>query len=66
MRSFQRIAGLVLVGTLLAGCVPLVRTMGSGEGDRALNIEGPAGDGEVLRLRDQRGKVVLLCFWHGN
>jgi hypothetical protein len=64
MRSLQRFAGPVLLGLLL-GCVPLTVRKGSHDG-QLVDIEGTGGDGQAMRLRDYRGKVVLLSFWHGN
>ena len=67
MRSIQRFTGPVLLGLLLLGCVPqAIRQRLSAEGEPAPAIEGPGLDGRVMRLSDQRGKVVLLSFWHGN
>jgi hypothetical protein len=65
MASFPRLAGLVLL-VVVVGCVPLLRTKEAREGQLAPAIEGVAGNGQTLRLSDYRGKVVLLCFWHGS
>jgi peroxiredoxin len=32
-------------------------------GQQAPEIEGPDLDGDLLRLSDYRGKIVLLSFW---
>jgi hypothetical protein len=63
MRSL-RLAGFLV---LLAGCLPMAaRPGGSRIGQPAANIEGVDGHGRPLALSDQRGKVVLLSFWHGG
>jgi hypothetical protein len=65
MTFFPRLAGLLLLG-IVAGCMPLLRTREAREGQPAPPIEGMAGNGQALSLSDYRGKVVLLCFWHGS
>jgi hypothetical protein len=32
-------------------------------GQPAPELEGPGLDGSLMKLSDQRGKVVVLCFW---
>jgi hypothetical protein len=67
MHSFRRWFGPGLVGVMiLVGCVPLARNGGLRDGQIAPPIEGTASNGQLLRLSDHRGKVVLVCFWHGN
>jgi hypothetical protein len=63
MRSLQRFAGPVLLG-LLIGCVPM--TVRKDAQSQPVDIEGTGGDGQQMHLRDHRGQVVLLSFWHGN
>lgn len=38
-------------------------TWGPRVGKQAPEIEGPDLEGNLTRLSDQRGKVVLLSFW---
>jgi hypothetical protein len=64
MRSLQRFAGPVLLG-LLVGCVPMTVRKDSHDG-QPVDIDGNGGDGQAMHLRDYRGKVVLLSFWHSN
>ena len=61
MRSVGRWGGLVLVGVALVGC--LTTNTGLSKGKPAHEIRGSDADGQLLRLSDYRGKVVLLDFW---
>jgi hypothetical protein len=64
MNSLPRLVGLWLC--VVVGCMPLLRTREVCEGQVAPPTEGTAADGQSLRLSDYRGRVVLLCFWHGG
>jgi hypothetical protein len=66
MNAFPRLAGLFVLLGVVVGCMPLLRTREVSEGQAAPPTEGTASDGRALRLSDFRGKVVLLCFWHGG
>jgi hypothetical protein len=48
------------------GCLPVRTRQGINDGELATAIEGVGSQGQPLRLRDYRGKVVLLCFWHAG
>ena len=63
----QRVTGPVLFLAILAGCAPFSKqpTIGPWNGRLAPPIEGEDSHGKPMRLADQRGKVVLLSFWHG-
>ena len=76
MRAVLRIAFLVAVAWIVAGCdwsgkqpkkqssqsASEVRE-GIGINDRAPEITGEDADGVKFKLSDYRGKVVLLDFW---
>lgn len=56
------VAGAVL---LAVGCATLARKPHSEPaGEPAPPTEGRTSGGRLLRLDDQRGRVVLLSFWH--
>lgn len=56
----------------LAGCLPGYLTSQKPrpgkelEGQAAPPIAGINGDGQMMRLRDYQGKVILLSFWHSQ
>jgi hypothetical protein len=55
------------VGVVLAGCLPVRPPSGGrGVGHIAPPLEGADADGAAVSLREQRGKVVLLTFWHSS
>lgn len=55
----------LLLGAAI-GCATLAnKPVAAPAADQALPTEGMASDGKVVRLADQRGRVVLLSFWHG-
>ena len=63
MRQFLRLFAVFVVLTLsLAGCEPSV-PQGTGEGQKALDIEGRDVDGKTIRLADFQGKIVLIDVW---
>jgi hypothetical protein len=56
-----------LVVILAVGCLSLGGRHGAPrESQEAPKIEGQDATGRPLTLLDQRGKVVLLSFWHGG
>jgi cytochrome oxidase Cu insertion factor (SCO1/SenC/PrrC family) len=57
-------AGAVLLAVGCAALAPRHRAESAGE--PAPPTEGRASDGRPLRLSDQRGRVVLLSFWHSS
>jgi cytochrome oxidase Cu insertion factor (SCO1/SenC/PrrC family) len=69
MSTLARVAPLVLVGVLAAGCMregsPATepRPAALRVGRPAPEIEGVDADGRRFRLSDYRGQVVLLHFW---
>ncbi len=64
MRWLMRIAIISGLGILLAGCLFSPDNPAAKEvGQPAPDISGPDLHGQPLRLRDYRGKVVLLDFW---
>jgi hypothetical protein len=66
MRSLS-LAGPGVLVLLLTGCVPMAaRPGGPRDGQLAVKIEGADAAGRPMNLSDQRGKVVLLSFWHGG
>jgi cytochrome oxidase Cu insertion factor (SCO1/SenC/PrrC family) len=58
---------LALLGAFI-GCLPgyLSNKHMAQEGYMAPPIEAVDGAGQMMRLRDYKGKVVLLSFWHGQ
>jgi thiol-disulfide isomerase/thioredoxin len=62
MRIVARLALVLLVSGILAGCIRLT-TSGFNKGRPSSNIRGIDADGQSLQLSDYRGKVVLLKFW---
>jgi cytochrome oxidase Cu insertion factor (SCO1/SenC/PrrC family) len=66
MRRSHWLGLAILAG--LAGCLPGYlnkdRHMAQ-EGSLAPPITGIDADGQVMRLKDYAGKVVLVSFWHG-
>ncbi len=62
MRRFTRLFSLLLLGAAaITGC--LVTSTGLSKGKPAPEIRGRDADGEMFRLSDYQGKVVLLDFW---
>jgi hypothetical protein len=52
---------------LAVGCATLAhKPLSQPAGEPAPAAEGAASDGRLVRLSDQRGRVVLLSFWHGG
>jgi len=50
---------------LAVGCATLVqKPVSRPAGEQAPPTEGHTSDGRLVRLSDQRGRVVLLSFWH--
>ena len=59
-------SGLILCVFALAGCSGSRKVeppIGLGKGQQAPDIVGLDPFGKKLRLRDYRGKVVVLDFW---
>jgi cytochrome oxidase Cu insertion factor (SCO1/SenC/PrrC family) len=52
----------------LAGCLPgyMSNKHAGQEGYYAPPITAVDGDGQTMRLKEHKGKVVLLSFWHGT
>jgi hypothetical protein len=65
MHSLARLSGPLLLAVVV-GCVSLGRSKDVGEGQLAPPIDGLSGNGQRLHLNDYSGKIVLLCFGHGN
>ena len=64
----RMVVGRVVMGLVVSGFIfsRLAQAEGPPEiGEVAPEIEGEDLDGEVFRLSDYRGKVVVLDFW-GN
>lgn len=56
------VASLLTLALVLAGCEePVVKP--PAEAEQAPSLERPGLDGEMVRLADYRGEVVLLNFW---
>lgn len=69
MRTKRAGLGLILLlGLGLAGCLPgyLTNQKAAKEGYLAPPIEALDGNGQMMRLSEAQGKVVLLSFWHGQ
>src|SRR5262245_26186137 len=66
-RSAWLAGGMALL-VAVTGCWPgFLRGPKPGkEGSPAPAVEGVDGTGQVMRLRDHKGKVVLLSFWHSH
>ena len=67
MSLCPRVTGPVLFLVILVGCTPFSKqpAIGPWNGRLAPPIKGEDSQGRSMRLTDQRGKVVLLSFWHG-
>jgi len=64
MRRFIRILSLLLLGAAaITGCLVTSTHSGLSKGKLAPEIRGRDADGEMFRLSDYQGKVVLLDFW---
>ena len=64
MPGKSRLAGAVVLA-LAVGCAALgSRPLNGPAGEPAPFTEGVDASGRPLRLDDQRGRVVLLNFWH--
>jgi len=66
MPSVKRLARLMLLAGVLAGCARLTngpQNLAIEVGKQAPDIQGRDADGRALQLSHYAGKVVLLDFW---
>jgi hypothetical protein len=64
MRRFIRTLSPLLLGAAaITGCLVTSTHSGLGKGKPAPEIRGRDANGEMFRLSDYQGKVVLLDFW---
>ena len=63
LRSWGRILALVILAVLLAGCGRSRAPARVKVGQPAPEIDAEDLNGQVFKLSDYRGKVVLVSFW---
>jgi hypothetical protein len=67
MNKASRLAALLLLGGLIAGCLRIDGTLVSVSPEMvAPPITGEDARDQPLQLSDYRGKVVLLEFWRST
>jgi hypothetical protein len=66
MRAMRWVAATLAVAAVVAGCLPINVMRQPRAGQVAPPVEGVDSDGRAMSLREYRGQVVLLSFWHSS